>query len=128
MKDDIKNGKVAMNMGKSGIMRKTFAVLLSASLLIGTAVLPGCKKKEDPEPQFVSKHDSLDALNELKKRTEAGVRYYPQGEISKFDEDKYYFNSFHYEMKDFINALLEVDMEYVDDWTHDQLKIGRAHV
>lgn len=122
MKDDIKNGKVAMNMGKSGIMRKTFAVLLSASLLIGTAVLPGCKKKEDPDPQFVSKHDSLDALNELKKRTEAGVRYYPQGEISKFDEDKYYFNSFHYEMKDFINALLEVDMEYVDDWTHDQLK------
>ena len=111
-----------MNMGKSGIMRKSFAVLLSASLLIGTAVLPGCKKKEDPDPEFVSKHDSLDALSEIKRAVDAGVKYSLQGDISKCDGERFFSNYFKYEMKEFVNALLEVDMEYVDDWDTDKLK------
>lgn len=111
-----------MNMGKSVIMRKSFAVLLSASLLIGTAVLPGCKKKEDPEPQFVSKHDSLDALSEIKRAADAGVKYSLQADITKFDGERFFSNYFKYEMKEFVNALLEVDMEYVDDWDTDKLK------
>ena len=109
-------------MGKLGLKSRLCATLLSASFLLSVAVLPGCGKKKDPDPQFVSKHDSLDALSEIKKATDAGVKFHPQGEISKYDGERYFEKSFNYEMKDFVNALLEVDMEYVDDWDTDKLK------
>ena len=110
-------------MGILGMKSRLFATVLSANLLLGIAVLPGCAKKTkaDPDPQFISKHDSLEVLSELKKRTEGGVRYSLQGGISKIDGKTEEYNSFKYEMKEFIDALLELDMEYVDDWDPGKL-------
>lgn len=108
-------------MGILGNKNRLCAAVLSASLLLGIAVVPGCKKKAAPDPKYVSNHDSLDKLNELKKRTEAGVKYSLHGGVSKIDGKTEEYNSFEYEMKEFVNALLEVDMEYVDDWDPGKL-------
>ena len=109
-------------MGILGNKNRLCAALLSASFLLSVAVLPGCAKKAkaDPDPQIVSNHDSLEVLPELLKKTES-AKYIIQGEISKLDGKTEEFNSFKYEMKEFINALLELNMEYVDDWDPDKL-------
>ena len=60
--------------------------------------------------------------SEIKRAADAGVKYSLQADITKFDGERFFSNYFKYEMKEFVNALLEVDMEYVDDWDTDKLK------
>ena len=108
-------------MGILGMNKRLWTIGLSVCLLIGVLVLPGCKKKEEAAQKTVSKHDSLELLSELKSKTEE-AKFHLQGELSEYDGKKYLYNSFHDEMRDFVKALSEVDMEYVDDWDPGKLE------